>query len=100
MGRAYVRFALANPALFRLMMSPSGARRNEGEAATMLVDALRGLTGSRLTEAERDVQRVKAWSMVHGLAMLMLDGLVPANEALINRVVAADFLPGRREKKS
>jgi hypothetical protein len=38
--------------------------------------------------------------MVHGLAMLMLDGLVPANEALINRVVAADFLPGRREKKS
>ena len=24
MGRAYVRFALANPALFRLMMSPGG----------------------------------------------------------------------------
>jgi AcrR family transcriptional regulator len=91
MGRAYVRFALKNPALFRLMMSPSGARRGEGEAGGMLVDTLQELGGPRLTKAQRDVQRLKAWSVVHGLAMLMLDGLVPADESLINKVICADF---------
>jgi AcrR family transcriptional regulator len=98
MGRAYVRFALAHPALFRLMMSPAGERRAEGEAGEMLVEALRGLSGPDLTQAQRDVQRLKAWSMVHGLAMLMLDGLVPANRALIDQVIAADFLPTKKRK--
>ncbi len=98
MGRAYVRFALAHPALFRLMMSPAGARRAEGEASTMLVDALRGLSGPDLTQAQRDVQRLKAWSQVHGLAMLMLDGLVPSNKAIIDQVITADFLPGKKRK--
>jgi AcrR family transcriptional regulator len=98
MGRAYVRFALAHPALFRLMMSPAGARRAEGEASTMLVDALRGLSGPDLTQAQRDVQRLKAWSQVHGLAMLMLDGLVPSNKAIIDQVIAADFLPAKKRK--
>jgi AcrR family transcriptional regulator len=98
MGRAYVRFALAHPAVFRLMMSPAGARRDEGEASTMLVDALKGLSGPGVTQAQRDVQRLKAWSQVHGLAMLMLDGLVPANKALIDQVISADFIPGKKRK--
>jgi AcrR family transcriptional regulator len=98
MGRAYVRFALAHPALFRLMMSPAGERRAEGEASAMLVDALKGLSGPGLSQAERDAQRVKAWSLVHGLAMLMLDGLVPSNKALIDQVITADFLPGKKRK--
>jgi AcrR family transcriptional regulator len=92
MGRAYVRFALAHPALFRLMMSPTGAQREGGEASAMLSDTLQELGGSRLTKAQRDVQRLKAWSIVHGLAMLMLDGLVPDDEALIDKVIAADFV--------
>jgi AcrR family transcriptional regulator len=99
MGRAYVRFALAHPALFRLMMSPAGVKRQDGEAAGMLVDALKSLSGPGLTQAERDAQRLKAWSLVHGLAMLMLDGLVPANRALIDQVISADFLPGKQKRK-
>jgi hypothetical protein len=58
----------------------------------MLVDTLQELGGPRLTKAQRDVQRLKAWSVVHGLAMLMLDGLVPADESLINKVICADFV--------
>jgi AcrR family transcriptional regulator len=100
MGRAYVRFALAHPSVFRLMMSPAGARRDEGEASAMLVDALKGLSGPDVTRAARDAQRVKAWSLVHGLAMLMLDGLVPANKALIDQVITADFLPSNKKRKS
>lgn len=99
MGRAYVRFALAHPALFRLMMSPAGAQRDQGEASAMLVDALKDLSGPGVSRTERDAQRLKAWSMVHGLAMLMLDGLVPANKALIDQVVCADFLPARQQKR-
>lgn len=91
MGRAYVRFALAHPALFRLMMSPSGARRDEGRASGMLGASLRELGGPNSTKAQIDIQRLKAWSIVHGLAMLMLDGLVPADEALIGQVIKADF---------
>ncbi len=100
MGRAYVRFALAHPALFRLMMSPAGVKRQDGEAAGMLVDTLENLSGPGLTPADRDAQRLKAWSLVHGLAMLMLDGLVPANRALIDHVIRADFLPGKKKRKA
>ena len=64
----------------------------------MLVDALKGLSGPGVTQAERDAQRIKAWALVHGLAMLMLDGLVPANKALIDQVITADFLPGKKRK--
>jgi AcrR family transcriptional regulator len=100
MGRAYVRFALTHPAVFRLMMSPAGALRDEGEASAMLATALTELGGSRLTKAQHDVQRVKAWSQVHGLAVLMLDGLVPADDGLIDRVISADFLPAGRGGKT
>jgi AcrR family transcriptional regulator len=99
MGRAYVRFALTHPALFRLMMSPAGARRAEGEASAMLVDTLRSLSDPGLGQAARDIQRLKAWSIVHGLAMLMLDGLVPANKALIDQVISADSAPGKPKRK-
>ncbi len=100
MGRAYVRFALAHPALFRLMMSPAGVKRQDGEAAGMLVDTLKNLSGPGQTPAERDAQRLKAWSLVHGLAMLMLDGLVPANRTLIDQVIRADFLPGKKKRRA
>jgi AcrR family transcriptional regulator len=92
MGRAYVRFALDNPALFRLMMSPVGGDRSQGEAASMLGDTLADLGGARTSSKTREIQRLKAWAIVHGLAMLMLDGLVPADPALIDSVIAADFI--------
>ena len=92
MGQAYVRFALDHPALFRLMMSPSGARRDGSKASAMLGASLQELGGPNSTKAQLDVQRLKAWSIVHGLAMLMLDGLVPADEALISQVIRADFV--------
>lgn len=100
MGRAYVRFALRHPALFRLMMSPAGAQRDEGEASGMLATALKQLGGSRLRKAQHEAMRVKAWSQVHGLAILMLDGLVPADDALIDRVLGVESVPDDYGRKS
>ena len=90
-GRAYVRFALANPALFRLIFaspvlaSANNCRKQESEAGVLLHAnaALAAATGA----GEAAVLSVQAWSLVHGLAMLMLDGQIPEDDALIDRVI-------------
>lgn len=80
MGEAYVRFALDNPSLFRLMFSgqlQSGtypALRAAGRATyESLVTAFRGQPGV----ADADKAAAAAWSLVHGLAQLLLDGHFP-----------------------
>lgn len=88
-GRAYVRFALAHPALFRLIF---GQCRDVGQsvfgdnlAARLLQDkALRAAAGNQ-DGAQRLM--IQAWAVVHGLAMLMLDGQLPPDETLIDRVI-------------
>ena len=93
MGRAYVHFALQNRSLFKLMMSPEimtgvesdGRPRTRG--MDMLTTALGELSGGRMSSEEQNIRRLQAWSIVHGLAMLMLDGLVPANEKIIDQVL-------------
>lgn len=99
MGRAYVRFALQNPSLFRLMMAnapPENALQLEpeeaGDAFSMLLQALRRVMPEDAPPEQRLVKRLQAWSMVHGLAMLMLDGQVPADETLIDPVISSSFL--------
>jgi hypothetical protein len=37
---------------------------------------------------------VQAWALVHGLAMLMLDNMVPADDELVEAVVAASVVGG------
>ena len=99
MGRAYVRFALRNPSLFRLMMTqnPPDPARLEAYDDTedpfaMMSKALRDLLPPDTPASLRDSKRLQAWALVHGLAMLMLDGQVPADEQLIDQVVTASFL--------
>jgi AcrR family transcriptional regulator len=94
MGRAYVRFALANPSLFRLMMSAEsvGADAGRSRGRDMLARGIAELSDGKASKAEQDMRQLRAWSMVHGLAMLMLDGLVPADDAIITRVVDASVL--------
>lgn len=96
-GEAYVRFALANPGLFRLMMSIRPASGwltdvldDQGEAMRSLRDDVSAvLPGS--TEAHQRLAAIHAWSMVHGMAMLMLDGMIPADEALIRSISNPPF---------
>lgn len=88
-GRAYVRFALANPSLFRLVFTHCELRGEglpEGNlAADMLLGSAARFTGGNKAEARRFA--LQAWALVHGLAMLMLDGQLPADEALIDQVI-------------
>lgn len=98
MGRAYVHFALKNPWLFKLMMSPemmsgiAAHSRPRTRGMGMLTSALRELSGGKMSTEAQNIKRLQAWSIVHGLAMLMLDGLVPADEKIIDQVLASKIV--------
>ena len=94
-GRAYVRFGVANPAHYRLMFGASPKRGSDADAtlsASVATEAgaaksvlaaivgrgvadgsfaVPGLTGA----AAAEVLVLTAWALVHGLTMLALDGL-------------------------
>lgn len=93
MGRAYVRFALANPYLFRMMMSPASgkAKQANSKGRAMLVQGIEGIGGGKFSKQQAQVQGLRAWAIVHGLAMLMLDGFAPQDEALIDQVIEAEM---------
>jgi AcrR family transcriptional regulator len=93
MGRAYVHFALKNPSLFRLMMTAdSKSSLPDSRGRSMLVKAIEEMSGGRAGQAVLDVRMMRAWAVVHGLAMLMLDGLVPADPKMIEKVLDASVL--------
>lgn len=81
-GIAYVVFAVKNPNLFRVMFGPLTADASRhpglGEAASAAFDELLGLVrGSQESKSTDDATRqigVTAWALVHGLAMLCIDG--------------------------
>ena len=77
MGAAYIRFALAHPERFRLMFGGSldiGRHPALGEAAQRafrpVVDSFRPHAG----EQQAQVAAAAAWSLVHGVSHLLLDG--------------------------
>lgn len=93
-GRAYIYFALGNPGLYRLMMStqpPEGFFLEDGPAATgamkILQENVETLLGSGAGEFQKKVTAMHAWSMVHGLSMLILDGLVPPDGDVIDAML-------------
>jgi AcrR family transcriptional regulator len=92
-GRAYVRFALAHPALFRLVFAHGDPAPDKSDPASQLLhDATVELTGADGPDAER--LALQAWSLGHGIAMLMLDKRLKADDALIDRLIdAGSFLP-------
>ncbi len=76
-GLAYVDFAQRWPGMFMLMFRgarPAGERPRLAAAQAAAFAVLSGQTG-----VERGlVDAVAAWAIVHGLAMLLLDGRLPA----------------------
>lgn len=101
-GRAYVRFALAEPALFRLAFTHADLVENPLAASD---PASRLLRANTLKLASGDPQRAKtlalqAWSVAHGLAMLMLDGRIAPDDALIDAVIDSCTLFARQDSSS
>ena len=94
-GGAYVRFALANPALFRLIFTspkPAGAPVAEPSEAMAFLRANAAAMAGAQAGGDDKVLALRAWSIAHGLAMLMLDGQAPAQDWLIDRVIEVEAL--------
>ena len=92
-GAAYVRFAHDEPALFRLSFTRQMPDRKEGgDGGEVAYNLLRAGVGEALPGvADPDVAALHAWSLVHGLAMLILDRRIDWDEAMVDKVVALTF---------
>ncbi len=97
-GLAYVDFALNNPALFRLMSSRANLGRmgalRESRAMRFLHESVDSLAPPGSSVNARHAMAMHAWSLVHGLSVLILDGQIPHDRALVELIIAReDFLP-------
>ena len=84
-GVGYVMFAMDNPALFRLMQGPYFSCDEPSSELLEAGEASRGVLLNSISTAYPDASehevKVKAaasWSIVHGLATLLLDGRLQA----------------------
>ncbi|WP_162249966.1 TetR/AcrR family transcriptional regulator [Methylobacterium sp. Leaf456] len=99
-GVAYVTFAAANPGLFRLMFKscsaapPEALAKASGDAFVVLAARVAALVPAEHAADEA----LRCWALVHGMAVLALDGSfgaglrgnVPAVVALAERLLALD----------
>lgn len=100
MGVTYIRFAVTNPSHYRVMFGGFlDPHPSEGELATeaagafqALVDALAALQGIGIVRSdEPQTMALFVWSVVHGVAMLAIDGRLhdPAQvDALVPYAIA------------
>lgn len=82
-GLAYVRFAVENPAHYRVMFGPEIADKTAYQglhhASVAAYEALRATVRSCVEaglfgQDELELRAMRAWGLVHGLASLFLDG--------------------------
>lgn len=86
LGESYVAFARAKPSLFRLMFGHAYALdtlrddrpRIGGDAFDALLASVARAQGSGIDDPAVLVRGVRVWSMVHGYAMLLIDGRLPS----------------------
>ena len=94
-GVAYVRFAHEDPAIFRLSFTrqmPERYREAGTDGGETAFNLLRVGVSQALPQLEApDVAALHAWSLVHGLAMLILDRRIEWDEARVEQVVAMTF---------
>lgn len=93
-GAAYVHFAVRNPALFRLIFTTAPAISlldteldKVGMAMRGLREDIAALMPAHLPETARRAAALHAWSLVHGLAMLILDEQVPYHPEEVDQVI-------------
>lgn len=87
-GFAYVKFALENPRLFRFMRNE---RMKYGDPSSPAMKELLANVATLLpkgaTAEQVKIRAFQAWSVVHGVTMLVLEGGMPNDETLIREVI-------------
>lgn len=81
MGEAYVRFALDHPQRFRLMFGGSVPIAEYEQLRDAAAATYRGLVEAFKDLPRPEIAAAAAWSLVHGLANLLLDGHLAGRSA-------------------
>ncbi|MEO8023890.1 MAG: TetR/AcrR family transcriptional regulator [Polaromonas sp.] len=86
MGVAYVRFAVDHPGMFRLMFGPSVADRSRSpDLVAAIAKSTRvfnqGMEACKGVISDSRLTALRSWALVHGLSMLVLDGMLPGFDA-------------------
>ena len=94
-GRAYVHFAQANPGLYRLMMATRPSLADHcldanamGSAMQLLKKCVAEVLPPSASAHDHRTMALHAWSLVHGISMLMLDGLVTPESDMVEALVS------------
>lgn len=90
LGGAYIDFARANPALYRLMFGAEVAIGEHEELRLAAEGALDQLRGALPAASTLRQDTIGAWALVHGLAHLLLDARL--SEDLLSDPAARDLL--------
>lgn len=91
-GAAYVAFACARPALFRLMFMTGTCKPDLHRAYRILSDRAAALAGPGMPAEDLTLA---AWSLVHGFAALVIDRRVPLDPGeaeVVARRIASRFV--------
>ena len=100
MGVAYVRFAVSHRAHFEVMYRPELYHPDDPEVSRARAGTAALLYGTATPDAGQLAAGVAAWSLVHGIATLWLNGSLPPqlghDPEEITRVVAPHLDTGRR----
>lgn len=93
-GITYVTWAVENPALLRLIYNRVGQvdlaaddPSAMGEAFFQLRAGIAATMPDEMSKDQRAAAALHAWSLVHGLAMLILDGQVAYDPVMVRKVV-------------
>ncbi len=93
-GVTYVTWAVENPALLRLIYNRIGQvdlttddPTAMGEAFHQLRAGIAAMIPDEMSKDQRAAAALHAWSLVHGLAMLILDGQVAYDPEMVRKVV-------------
>jgi AcrR family transcriptional regulator len=93
-GAAYVRFAIINPELFRLMWkaAPRGDQLHlpideAHPAMANLRRTVEDVAPPGSSEDDKRATALRCWGLVHGLATLSLDGQIDLDDDMIGRVI-------------
>ena len=109
LGITYVRFAVGHPSHFPVMFGPGGARTDGSSLAAVKEETFRLLLAAIancqaagvVREGPPEELAVAAWSAVHGLASLLVDGALrrPGRKASVEdlaRLVTRTLMDGMR----
>ena len=108
-GRAYVHFAFQYPALFRMIFACQLEQTQPFEtppkdsAAGVFARAVAAKLDGKASEEEQYLAELRAWSQLHGLTMLILDGQLRLADidALMERMIAPEsMLPPEQKAKA